>query len=123
MKKRDFLRIVIDLDGVILEERDERERAKEKPLAGAVEAINTLYQMGHKIIIFSGRTYRELELTLDQLEKYGIKYHHLVLGKPVADIFIDDRAISFTNWRGIWDSLLNTMEQKMKQPVREKDKT
>lgn len=123
MKRRDFLRIVIDLDGVIFEERDERERSKATPLAGAVEAINALYQTGHKIIICSARTYRELELTLSQLEKCGIKYHHLVLGKPVADIVIDDRAISFSEWGLIWDDLIKAVQKKMQEPVQEKRKS
>lgn len=117
MKKRDFLRIAIDLDGTILHEKDERERAEATPLDRAVEAINGLYEMGHTIIIYTARTYRELELTLGQLKQYGIKYHHLVLGKPVADIFIDDRAVSFIDWSASWDTLLRTIEKKMEAPV------
>lgn len=117
MKKRNFLRIAIDLEGTILEEKDERERAGATPLVRAVEAVNALYQMGHTIIIYTARTYRELELTLGQLKQYGIKYHHLVLGKPVADIFIDDRAISFTDWSASWDTLLQTIGKKMEEPV------
>ncbi|MBA7694875.1 hypothetical protein ES703_103490 [subsurface metagenome] len=121
--KRDFLRIVIDLDGTILEEMGEHERSRALPLARAVEGVNTLYEMGHTIIIYTARTYRELELTLSQLQQYGIKYHHLVLGKPVGDIFVDDRAISFTDWATIWDDLLHTIQQKMKEPIRGKDST
>jgi len=123
MRKRDFLRIVIDLDGTILEEKDQQERLRAAPVPGAVEAVNTLYEMGHTIIIYTARTYRELELTLNQLKRFGVKYHHLVLGKPVADIFVDDRAVSFTGWATIWDELLNTIEQKMKEPIQGKDNT
>lgn len=120
MKRRDFLRIVIDLDGTIVEEKGERERSKAVPLPRAVESVNALYEMGHTIIIYSGRSYRELELTLNQLKQCGVKYHHLVLGKPVADILIDDRAVSFTGWAGIWNDLLKTVKQKMREPTWEK---
>lgn len=123
MRKRDFLRIVIDLDGTILEEKDQQERSRAAPIPGAVQAVNTLYEMGHTIIIYTARTYRELELTLNQLKRFGVKYHHLVLGKPVADIFVDDRAISFTDWASIWDELLNTVQQKMEESIQDKDNT
>lgn len=123
MRKRNFLRIVIDLDGTILEERNEQERAKARPLAGAVEAVNALYEMGHTIVIYTARTYRELELTVNQLKRFGVRYHHLVLGKPTADIFVDDRAVSFSDWATVWDGLLATVEQKMKEPIRGKDNT
>lgn len=118
--KRGFLRIAIDLDGTILQEKSERERATASPVKGAIEAVNALHAMGHTIIIYTARTYRELELTLSQLKQYGIKYHHLVLGKPVADIFIDDRAISLTDWPAIWNTLLIAIEEKMKEPVQVK---
>lgn len=121
MKKRDFLKIVIDLDGTILEEKSKEEKAKAMPLPGAVEAVNKLYEMGHVITIYSARTNSDLELTLKQLKKYGIKYHCLVLGKPVGDMFIDDRAFVFRDWKGNWRNLLRLINEKMSQPFEEKN--
>ena len=121
MKKRDFLKIVIDLDGTILEEKSKEEKAKSMPLPGAVEAVNKLYEMGHVITIYSARTNSDLELTLKQLKKYGIKYHCLVLGKPVGDMFIDDRAFVFRDWKGNWRNLLRLINEKMSQPFEEKN--
>ena len=34
------------------------------------------------------------ELTEQQLHTWGVKYHKLLFGKPEADIFVDDKAIS-----------------------------
>ena len=31
------------------------------------------------------------DLTEKQLEKWGVKYHELLFGKPHADVFIDDK--------------------------------
>ena len=40
------------------------------------------------------------ELTELQLLQWGCKYHQLILGKPSADIYIDDRAIKDTDFFG-----------------------
>lgn len=120
MRQRDFLKIVVDLDGTILEERPTPEKPRAVPLPGAVIALNNLYEMGHIIIIHSARANCDLELTLKQLDEYGIKYHHVVLGKPAGDIFIDDRAFTFTDWEKDWIKLLKLIAQKLKQPYEEK---
>jgi len=119
-KKRDFLKIVIDLDGTILEEKTVKKRHKATPLPGAIEAVNKLYEMGHVIIVYSARPESDLELTLQQLDKYGIKYHRLVLGKPTGDIFIDDRAFIFSGWTKNWRNLTKLINDKMKQPFEDK---
>lgn len=121
MRERDFLKIVVDLDGTILEERTKEEKSEAIPLPGAVEAVNKLYEMGHIITIYSARGQGELDLTLGQLNKYGLKYHYLVLGKPVGDIFIDDRAFHFNEWERDWFTLVGLISEKMKQPYEEKD--
>jgi uncharacterized HAD superfamily protein len=121
MRERDFLKIVIDLDGTILEEKTRAEKVNTSPLPGAVDAINKLYEMGHKIIIYSARAEDDLELTSKQLNKYGIKYNRLVLGKPVGDIFIDDRAFVFRDWRRNWPDLLQLINEKMGQLFEEKN--
>ena len=32
------------------------------------------------------------DLTKQQLDDWGVKYHELIMGKPHADYFIDDKA-------------------------------
>jgi hypothetical protein len=120
-QRRDFLKIVIDLDGTILEERTIKEKPKAIPLPGAVNAVNKLYEMGHVIIIYSARPDSDLELISEQLDKYGIKYHRLVLGKPTGDIFIDDRAFTLRSWTRNWHSLVRLIDEKMKQPYEGKE--
>ena len=39
------------------------------------------------------------KLTLDQLEKWDLKFHKLLMGKPSYDVIIDDKAFGFSsNW-------------------------
>ena len=42
---------------------------------------------------------RGLFLTKNQLKKWKVKYHHLIMGKPSYDLFVDDKAYGFDqNW-------------------------
>lgn len=104
------MQIIIDLDGTICSEEKTYSRSLAKPLEGAIVNINKLYEAGHVIIIYSARTWMEFEMTTAWLNKYEIKYHQLVLGKPIGDVWIDDRAINFNGW----ESVVSTLDNKEK---------
>jgi hydroxymethylpyrimidine pyrophosphatase-like HAD family hydrolase len=59
-----------------------------------VDKINMLYDRGEIIIISTGRHWNHLEVTIEQLKSVGLKYHTLHMGKPVADYYIDDKALT-----------------------------
>jgi uncharacterized HAD superfamily protein len=105
------MQIIIDLDGTICTEERTYSRSLAKPQPGAIEGVNRLYDDGHTIIIFSARTWMEYEMTSHWLKEHGIKYHQLVLGKPVGDVWIDDRAIAFRSW----EETVELLEQKKKK--------
>ncbi len=107
------MQIIIDLDGTICTEERTFSRSLAKPLPNAIETINKLYEEGNTIIIYSARTWAEFEMTTEWLKKYRLKYHQLMLGKPVGDIWIDDRAIKFENWKVIKD-IVNKKKSKKK---------
>ena len=48
-------------------------------------------------------------MTVDWLKRYGIKYHQLIMGKPIGDIWIDDRAFQFED---NWDVIGKFLEEK-----------
>jgi capsule biosynthesis phosphatase len=113
------MRIVIDLDGTICSiKTPEQSYADLEPLPGASGRIRELRSAGHYVIILSarnmgtcqgnmGKVMRNIgKITLDWLEKYEIEYDEIYFGKPNADIYIDDRAIRFSNWADISDNLL-----------------
>lgn len=69
-----------------------------EPLLQRIDVVNNLYFEGHIIKIFTARgtgTGLDWEqLTKLQLSSWGIEYHELIMGKPEADFFIDDRGLS-----------------------------
>ena len=58
-----------------------------------VKIINKMYKKGHVIILHTARHWDKLDLTIRQLKDINVKYTTLVMGKPTADFYIDDRAI------------------------------
>jgi uncharacterized HAD superfamily protein len=95
------MQIIIDLDGTICTEEKTFSRSLSKPLEGAIESINQLHNEGHTIIIYSARSWQEYEMTSHWLSLHKVKYDQLVMGKPIGDIWIDDRAIEFTDWADV----------------------
>lgn len=63
-----------------------------------IRKVNQLFDLGNYIKIFTARGSETkidwLALTESQLSEWGVKYHELILGKPAADYYIDDKAIN-----------------------------
>lgn len=57
-----------------------------------VEKLNRLYK-DNEIIIYTGRHWNHLNRTQMQLHSIGLCYDTLIMGKPVADYYIDDKGI------------------------------
>jgi SAM-dependent methyltransferase len=95
------MNIVLDLDGVICEEKSTFERSLAKPIVGAIESIHVLKQQGHRIFIYTARSWSEYNMTVAWLDKYGISYDELLMGKPIADLWVDDRCLRFSSWAQI----------------------
>lgn len=99
---------LIDIDGTICTNTDGHYDQAE-PYAWRIDIINKLYDIGHTIKMFTSRgtttgiNWRQL--TENQLKKWGVKYHELIMNKPHYDIHIDDKSINanqfFTN-RQLW---------------------
>jgi len=102
--------ICFDLDGVICQTIGNN-YIKSKPIKNNIRFINKLYKEGYIIKIFTARFMgrskenvnlakkRGLRLTKMQLNKWNLKYHYLLMGKPSFDLFVDDKAYGFKkNW-------------------------
>ena len=89
---------MVDLDGVICTEERTFDRPLAKPLDGAREALSALRAAGHTIIIYTGRGWPEYRATKQWLDDNGMPYDQIHMGKPIADIWIDDRALRFADW-------------------------
>lgn len=90
--------IMIDIDGTICSEEKTFERSLATPLNGAIENVNRLFSEGHTIIFWTARGWEQFKITKKWLDDNGFKYHQLIMGKPIIDIFIDDRARQFEGW-------------------------
>ncbi len=98
------MKYCFDLDGTICTLTQKNKYTDAIPLDGMIDKVNELYNQGNEIIIFTARGAESgidwTALTVHQLEKWGLRYHKLIMNKkPSFDIFIDDKAINAEIWR------------------------
>ena len=89
---------VVDMDGVICDEMPTFERSLATPMPGAKAGMQALRDLGYWVIIHTARGWSELMMTVAWLRDHDIAYDQLIMGKPQAEIVIDDRAVAFTSW-------------------------
>ena len=89
------LTLCFDIDGVIAEKTLNNDYSSAKPVNDVIKIIDEIFDNGHEIILHSARGSKTgidwKDVTYAQLQKWGVKYNELHLGKPFADIYIDDR--------------------------------
>jgi len=96
--------IIIDIDGTICDEVPTFQKSMAKAKPNAVKNINKLYKY-NTIVLYTARSWAEYKMTESWLKTNKIKYNLLICGKPIYDIWIDDRAIQFENWDKILTKL------------------
>ena len=73
-----------------------------KPIAKNIAKVNDMYNSGHQITMWTARgTVTGIDwyqLTLTQLQSWGVKFHNLKMGKPAFDLFIDDKVLNTRRW-------------------------
>ena len=98
-----------DIDGTICEEKPKgspyTEYKNVRPIQEMIDFLNSKYDEGDYIILATARhmastggnlgliNARVGKITYDWLEKHGVKYHEIYWGKPIADAYIDDKAV------------------------------
>ena len=89
------LRICCDIDGVLAAKTPLNDYTLATALENNIRIINSLYQKGYHIVLFTARGYRSgldwKQVTKEQMIRWGVCYHELLFGKPDADIYIDDK--------------------------------
>lgn len=90
-------RFVFDIDGVIAGFRAGLDYDSAPPMEEMVRIINRLYDLGNTIVLFTARGYVTgidwRSTTEAQMQRWGLKYHELLFGKPNADYYIDDKML------------------------------
>lgn len=109
------MKYIIDIDGTICDkpvDRSDGDYETSIPKLSRIDKINKLYDEGHQIIYLTARGMGRYddnadlakrmfyELTTNQLNEWGCKYHKLMLGKPSGDYYIDDKGTNANDFFG-----------------------
>ena len=98
--------LIFDIDGTICSQESDYSQAK--PIQEVIDKLNKKYDEGYKIVLFTARGTETgidwSEVTAEQLERWGVKYHTLLFGKPAGLKYIDDKGISVYQWEPEIDS-------------------
>jgi glycerol-3-phosphate cytidylyltransferase len=101
-----------DLDETLCR-NSEKDYPNSTPVVDMIDKVNYLYEQGNIIKIFTARGMGKFsgdvdkvndayyELTKSQLEKWGVKYHELYLGKQSFDYFIDDKNLTIDQFKSM----------------------
>ena len=85
-----------DIDGTLCSQ-EIHDYTLAEPNLERIGRVNELYDQGHTIKLFTARGSKSgidwTEATRAQLRDWGLRHHELILGKPHADFYIDDKAI------------------------------
>jgi capsule biosynthesis phosphatase len=101
------LRICFDLDNTLVTYPTvPGDYSTVKPIDKNIKLLNNLKTQGHEIIIYTarrmqthnsnvGKVLKDIAMiTLQSLDDLNIQYDEIIFGKPIADIYIDDRAFN-----------------------------
>lgn len=90
--------IYVDIDETICKSPENRDYSKAVPIQKHINKINEMYDNGDTIIYWTARgTGSGIDwrgVTEKQFLEWGVKYHDLKFGKPIYDLFIDDKNIN-----------------------------
>ena len=94
-----------DIDGTLCSQETSDYRLA-VPNESRIRRVNELFLEGHTIKLFTARGSKSgvdwAEVTKIQVTEWGLLHHELILGKPHADHYIDDKAIHSESFD--WDS-------------------
>ena len=102
---------LIDIDGTICDDipNEEPERMETAEVyLDALETLNKWYDEGHVITFFTSRVEDHREVTESWLNKYGFKYHGMVMGKPRGGNYhwVDNHIVRATRFEGKFTDLV-----------------
>ena len=99
------MKYVIDIDGTICTTKS-GDYDRSIPIVERISFVNNLFENGHEVVYFTARGMgstnedrteainRWFDFTKKQLDSWGAKYNDLILGKPSADFYVDDKNLS-----------------------------
>jgi hypothetical protein len=106
--------MLIDIDGTCCDDiknEDSHLYSSALPIGGSIDQINKWYLEGNQIVFFTARDEKDRKVTIDWLDKWGFKYHGLIMGKPRClnpddeYIWIDNRKVRGITYNSTWGDL------------------
>lgn len=106
-----MIRIAIDVDDTLCDNNG-RDYINAIPYKDVINKVNELYNNNYYIVLYTARGMKSCngdlkkikekneEILITWLRKHNVKYHELIFGKVLADIYVDDKAMEvreFTN--------------------------
>lgn len=93
------MKYCFDLDGTLTKQPKIEYFSKEylmniEPYKEIIDKVNELYNDGHIIIIHTARRKNIKKITKRWLKENNVKYHKLIMEKPGADCYVDDKGMS-----------------------------
>ena len=101
------MRVCFDLDNTLVTYPTvPNDYSTVKPIESMIQLARKMHEEGHTIIIHTARRMKTHannvgavlkdigRVTFDTLEKFQIPYDEILFGKPIADMYIDDRAMN-----------------------------
>lgn len=89
----------IFIDGI-----ETRDYTSAKPYSERIAKINSLFEDGNTVVYWTARGsitgFDWTDLTVRQLDDWGVKRDDVRLGKPYYDVFIDDKNINSDRFFG-----------------------
>lgn len=97
INKNRRIKYIIDIDGTICNKTNS-DYLKCKPRKDKINLFNNLYDSGNEVHYWTARGANSGKnwdnLTIKQLNSWGVKYNTINMGKPHYDVWIDDKAIN-----------------------------
>lgn len=88
----------VDIDGVVATLVANNAYDRARPMTDAIAAVNALKRAGHRVVFHTARGSATgiawEERTRAQLLSWGLEFDDLRVGKPAADFYVDDRALT-----------------------------
>lgn len=67
---------------------------------GLIMTCRALQAHGHAVVLFTSRTGERLKEAVAFCRAHGLVFNNVIGGKPIADYYIDDKAINPNG--GVW---------------------
>ncbi len=104
-------RIAVDIDGVLASLTPDNDYTRALPLVENIAVVNRLVAAGCEVVLFTARGSATgtdwRALTAAQMKSWCVSYTELVFGKPAAEFYVDDRAVTLSQL----DAALREMER------------